>query len=445
MSTLKKITILLFFFLIGSGVQTTQAQLWKKIKKRVKDGVEEAILRKTEEKTTEKTENTIDSIFAAPKKLKRKKKKKKGKKGSKIKINNPNSNSQSEDEINEEWDEESTSSQNLKPWSNYNFVPGDKIIFQDDLMNEENGEFPSRWDLIAGSAENAVFDNENIINLKNNSIITPLMDKESYLPEVFTIEFDAYFFSEKGFNSNWQNYDIRFSPKAKKVYYPEGSEDQFYPIILRRDGASLASTIKGIKKEFEGSEKELDIQPVWRHFAIAFNKRSLKIFVDQHRVLSIPNLGKDFNPQLFSIKAHSYYDDGYIRAIKNIRVAEGGKKLYDRIVAEGRFVTRGILFDINRATLKPESMGVINRVAKMMEQHPDLNFNIEGHTDSDGDDTSNLELSAQRAIAVKEALIEFGIDEYRLQTEGKGESVPVSDNTTPEGKANNRRVEFVKI
>ncbi len=445
MKTIKiqKLTILLFLFLLGS-MQSAEAQFWKKLKKRVKDGVEEAVLRKTEEKTTEKTENAIDSVFEAPKKLK--KKKKKGKKGKPNSSNtNQNNNAQNNEESINEWEEEDTSSQNLQPWSNYNFVPGDKIIFQDDLMGEENGEFPSRWDLTAGSAENAVLEEENIINLKNNSIITPLLDKESYLPEVFTIEFDAYFFSEEEFNSGWQYYGIRFSPKGERIYYPEGSKDSFYPILLHRDGAKLLSNINGIKKEFEGSEKELDVQPVWRHFAIAFNKRSLKVFVDQHRVLSIPNLGKYFKPTQFSIHTYSYYDDGYIRAIKNIRVAEGGKKLYDRIVSEGRFVTRGILFDINRATLKPESMGVINRIAKMMKQHPDLNFNIEGHTDSDGDDASNLELSTQRANAVKEALLTFGIDESRLQTEGKGESVPVSDNTTPEGKANNRRVEFVKL
>ncbi len=145
---------------------------------------------------------------------------------------------------------------------------------------------------------------------------------------------------------------------------------------------------------------------------------------------------------MFSINAYSYYEDGYIRSIKNIRVAEGGKKLYDQVIA---FVTRGILFDINKATLKPESMGVINRVATMMEQHSNLKFTIEGHTDGDGTDAANLELSTQRANAVKDALIGLGIDKDRLQTEGKGESVPVSDNTTPEGKANNRRVEFVTI
>ena len=90
-------------------------------------------------------------------------------------------------------------------------------------------------------------------------------------------------------------------------------------------------------------------------------------------------------------------------------------------------------------------MGVINRVAKMMRDHEDLNFRIEGHTDSDGADEYNLELSGRRAEAVKTALIDLGISKDRLQTEGKGESVPVAENTSPEGKANNRRVEFVKL
>ena len=441
---LKPLLLVLAFLLVS---QTTQAQFWKKLGKKIEKAAEETVNRKVEDKAVEKTDQAMDSLFNADKKIKRKRRNKKKKRGEQETINNTEEDSTDNEDYNDQVDDVST--ENLKPWSNYNFVPGDKIIFQDDLMYEENGEFPSRWDLNSGSAENAVLGEENIINLKDNSIITPLMDKENYLPEVFTIEFDAYFFSKTDYGSDYQSYNIRFSPKAEEIYRPKDSKDSFYPIILRRDGAIFNSKINGVKKDFKGMEKELDEHPVWRHFAISFNKRSLKVFVDQYRVLSIPNLGKGFKPQQFSIEAYSYsytnVDNGYISAIKNIRVAEGGKKLYERVIAEGRFVTRGILFDINRATLKPESMGVINRVAKMMQQHTELNFTIEGHTDSDGNDESNLELSAQRALAVKNALINMGIDQNRLQTEGKGESVPVSDNTTPEGKANNRRVEFVTI
>lgn len=177
----------------------------------------------------------------------------------------------------------------------------------------------------------------------------------------------------------------------------------------------------------------------YRH---GFSKRSLKVFVDQHRVLNIPNLG--FQPKMFSIAANSYQAED-VRALKNIRVAQGGKKLYDEIVAEGKFVTRGILFDVNKASLKPESMGVINEVAKMMQEHQDLNFSIEGHTDANGDEDYNQQLSEERALAVKQALTAAGIEASRMETKGMGESVPVADNASPEGRANNRRVVFLKI
>ena len=75
-----------------------------------------------------------------------------------------------------------------------------------------------------------------------------------------------------------------------------------------------------------------------------------------------------------------------------------------------------------------------------------VKIKIIGHTDSDGTDAANLELSKKRSDAVKAALVkDYSIEESRLQTDGKGESVPVGDNKTKEGKAQNRRVEFIKI
>jgi len=79
-------------------------------------------------------------------------------------------------------------------------------------------------------------------------------------------------------------------------------------------------------------------------------------------------------------------------------------------------------------------------------QDENIKLNIIGHTDADGTDDSNLQLSKARAIAVKDALINiYKISGYRLQTDGKGESAPVGDNSTSDGKAQNRRVEFIKI
>lgn len=420
------IIVVILFLLIDS---LTQAQFWRKVTNTAEATVKETVIRKTVEKVANTRVQVMDNILED----------KMGKKGNSKMVPYP---SYPDDENSEFFDEEDIL-QETQPWSKYNFVPGDEIIFQDDLSNEENGEFPSRWDLVEGNAENASFEEENIINLKNKSIINPLMDEKEYLPEVFTIEFDAYFGGDPG-SFTAQYYSIRFAPGAGGWYYPvTGSEDWYYPLNIYRHGAQLSAEINGAKKEFETYEESLkEAQPVWRHIAMAFSKRSLKVFVDQHRVLNIPNLG--FQPKMFSIAANSYQAED-VRALKNIRVAQGGKKLYDEIVAEGKFVTRGILFDVNKASLKPESMGVINEVAKMMQEHQDLNFSIEGHTDANGDEDYNQQLSEERALAVKQALTAAGIEASRMETKGMGESVPVADNASPEGRANNRRVVFLKI
>jgi outer membrane protein OmpA-like peptidoglycan-associated protein len=136
---------------------------------------------------------------------------------------------------------------------------------------------------------------------------------------------------------------------------------------------------------------------------------------------------------------------GINRFIKNIRLAEGGVKLYDKFLSEGKIVTNGIKFDVNKATIKPESMGVINDIFQILNSHPELKFSIEGHTDSDGEDAFNQSLSERRAKAVLDQLVTMGISSERLTSKGWGETKPIDTNGTPEGKANNRRVEFVKM
>ncbi len=116
------------------------------------------------------------------------------------------------------------------------------------------------------------------------------------------------------------------------------------------------------------------------------------------------------------------------------------------MITEGKLITYGIYFDVNSDKVKPESNGTLNDIAKVLKETPNMNIKIVGHTDSDGDDTKNLELSQRRAISVKNALSNnFGITADRFQTDGAGESMPLVPNTTAEQKSKNRRVEFIKI
>ena len=436
------ITMLIFLFL---GI-STQAQFLDRLANRAEKAAERAVIRKTEQKVQKETEKAMDTILSGGKKADRKKRGNGRNEEVVFKETSGSDDGPREDSGvqgvdtapgSSSQEDSDTATVTPKTWSKYNFVPGDEIIFEDDLVSEENGEFPSRWDLSAGSAENAKMGEENIINFENYSIITPLMDEASYLPEIFTVEFDAYFNDGP---ASWQSYQLRFWQGTQ--YLSEG-KDVFWPVKIFKDGATTHTKIQDNDKKYDAHDETVGESSGWKHIAIAFNKRSLKVFVDEYRALNIPNYG--YEPKMLSIGAEQYDPEGKIMAIKNIRIAKGGKKLYDRVMADGKFVTRGILFDIGKATLKPSSIGVINGIAKMMQEHSNLKFSIEGHTDSDGDETHNLELSQARAATVKKALIDFGIDSARLETKGLGEKVPVSDNATPEGKANNRRVEFVKI
>jgi outer membrane protein OmpA-like peptidoglycan-associated protein len=131
---------------------------------------------------------------------------------------------------------------------------------------------------------------------------------------------------------------------------------------------------------------------------------------------------------------------------KSVKLAEGGdQNTIGNILTNGKFVTHGITFDVDKAIIKPESMGVLNQVARFLKDNGSVKMEIDGHTDNSGASAHNLALSQQRAEAVKAQLIAMGIDASRLSTKGFGDTKPISDNSTPEGKANNRRVEFVKI
>lgn len=130
---------------------------------------------------------------------------------------------------------------------------------------------------------------------------------------------------------------------------------------------------------------------------------------------------------------------------KNFRLAAGGADAYSKVVTEGKFIAYGIQFDVNKATLKPESMGTINEFVKMMKENAELQFEIGRHTDSDGTAQRNDELSEEQAKAVKSQMVGSGIKAHRLTTKGYGSSNPLAKNDTAENKARNRRVEFVKL
>ncbi len=319
-------------------------------------------------------------------------------------------------------------------WAKYDFVPGQTVIFEDGpSKDEENGEFPSRWDLYKGNAEIGEVDGKNVIMfLKGGTYIVPYLknSKEDYLPDVFTIEFDVWF--SKGHST------------ANRIWVYLGDKKN----QGNRGGSNTSLVIMPHSLEFGDSDKDypgtentgwtVEKEGSWKHISIAYTKGKYKAYFNDTRLINIPHL--EVNPTGITVEAGN--DNMYMR---NFRLAKGGVKYYDRVLSDGKIVENGIRFDVNKATLKPESMGPINKIYKLLEKYPDLKFSVEGHTDSDGDVAANQTLSEARAKAVMDKLIAMGISPDRLKSKGWGESKPIDTNATAEGKANNRRVEFVKF
>jgi len=426
MRVLKLILLSLFFL---TYTQNAEAQFLKKLVKHAKEKAQ----REAEDRTEQRVDKGIDKVYdEAEDEIDGKNTKSKKKHAEKT--NTKKSSVEENEEADEVREYKKTNSHQPKVvWSRYDFVPGDTVIFEDaPSPDEENGEFPSRWDLFEGGAEIAEVDGKPVItiitdmgNMHSKGIIPYLKNPEKdYLPDVFTVEFDAWY-PPKHHNDR---YYITFFDRKNQQYFNDSRVSFFVNNIEFANAQGALSNKERPNWDAEGG---------WRHIAIAFTRGKMKIYMDDQRLINIPHY--EHNPTGITLSATGK------NYIKNFRIAKGGVKYYKRVMTDGKIIVNGIKFDVNKATLKPESMGPINRIYKLMKKQPDLRFSVEGHTDSDGDDDFNMELSKKRAKTVMDKLIAMGIDASRLKYTGWGESKPIDNNNTPEGKANNRRVEFVKF
>ncbi|MDN3581653.1 OmpA family protein [Mucilaginibacter flavus] len=105
----------------------------------------------------------------------------------------------------------------------------------------------------------------------------------------------------------------------------------------------------------------------------------------------------------------------------------------------------GILFDTDKSALKPEAQANLQKLAASLQNNPETNITIIGHTDNTGSNAHNMDLSVQRAESVKSYIVSYNVAASRLQTIGKGETEPIADNTTAAGRAQNRRVEITIV
>ncbi len=181
------------------------------------------------------------------------------------------------------------------------------------------------------------------------------------------------------------------------------------------------------------------------HVIIWVQNRRFRIYHKQAKVLDMPTNvydGTKFNRVCFRLSRGASCGS----YISNIRITSAAPDMRSKLLTEGKLVSYGIYFDVNKDVVKPESYGTLKGIADILTENPDVKVKIVGHTDSDGADATNLDLSKRRGGAVKAELVKsFGIDASRLEADGMGETQPVAANDTPSNKALNRRVELIKL
>ena len=193
--------------------------------------------------------------------------------------------------------------------------------FQDGPGNETDGDFPSKWDLIEGSARIGTLEGNKVILLSNKTTLTPFLDSKNYLSDTFTLEFEAYFDEVRG-SITFQYYTIGFWDGTGHVSFPSnGARASYYPIHVFRHGAEITGTDSDSKYinhkvYLKNMESESGI---WRSVYIDYNKGALKVSIDGTQILNIPRYA--YKPEMITIgviaQEHSH---NYVHALKNIRL-----------------------------------------------------------------------------------------------------------------------------
>jgi len=426
---MRKKRILMLMAMIFALSMGASAQGWLG---KLKDKAVDAAKRTVERKVEQKAEGAVDDATDSNASRKSRKSKRSG-------------NGENNDGVEQE---DAVVSQNQKS----DFKRGSVIIFEDDFANEQMGEFPSKWDISDGSLEVASVNGKKYAhsNASGGSVFSPLMENmKSYLPDVFTLEWEEFMCKPGDIDQmNWHILFYQGDDETGNIYkmFRPGSPDAYGNYSFRKGGGSSDNVTGDLK--WEDLEKCVKLGQ-WNHFAISFNKRAFKYYINGQRVINLPNVAA---PSRFEF----HVQDGYpYRGVGHVILAKGAADLYERqttdlsaveksIAETGKFVTNNILFETGKATLKAESMAEIQKVADYMKKNPSARFEVQGHTDNQGSDKVNDPLSQQRAEAVVKALEGLGVDGFNLKAVGKGSHEPVADNKTDAGRAKNRRVVFVK-
>lgn len=420
----------LLFFL---AVPVAQAQILKKLGKKAEKAAERTVERRVEKETTKKTDQVLDSILEPgsggeiPKRQEER---------------NPAPGSTSNTGTTND------PASKLEVYSKYDFTPGEELIWYDNFSEDAIGDFPATWNTNgSGEIVNLSQVPGKWLQLSNSSVYIPEFPEE--LPENYTVEFDL---ATKGL-------DRQTSSTARLLVRLEGDNKLFRADNYAHASIPLAQYIDAGLRVQNRFNKETTVNNTINkdiraevmkpaHVAIAVQGKRFRLWLNERKLVDLPRFIEPgaISTLKFELTGLPGEKKDQYLFLSNLRIAETGNDIRSKLNKEGRFSTTGIYFESGSSTLRPASAGVLQTLSKVLLEDLGLRLRIVGHTDADGDENSNQELSHQRAEAVKNALVtQYNIDSIRLEVDGKGESEPVAPNDSAHEKAKNRRVEFIKL
>ena len=386
----------------------TQAQFLKKIKQKAEDAVNKATAKSSEKKQTDDKETSVAS------------------------------------EINSAINPMAPTK--LKVYSKFDFVPGSTILYFDNFEKDNIGETPLGW-ITSSSAEVVNIDGleGNWVKMATTSSHHISRNKKQSWGNNFTIEFDLLLVK----NTYDPRLDFELINTGGSIVTDEnilrtGKNALYLSTILGSGGTksrvslyNYANIGKSISDRMSESLPYSNTVPV--HVSMCVQGKRFRFWWNEAKIFDLAAMSDEYLPNQLGFSFGSV--GGSECYVSNIRIA---KDVPDTraLFEEGKLISN-LLFYTGTAKLKPESMGALLDVSKILKDAT-APVKIIGHTDTDGEDAANIKLSEDRAEAIKDILVsQYKIDESKLTTEGRGETQPLANNNSPEGKAQNRRVEFI--
>lgn len=400
---------------------SVNAQILKKVERAARRGAERTVERTVEKEAAQRTDQVLDEVLEPGK----------------------------QNKSNKKSTSESTKDQSkIRPNGGSN-APNPKVegpvIFKDNFAQTPLNDFPAGFTSSSGGSAVEVNGTRGLqFNPNSNMLI-----QTSSLPANFALEFNL---TLENVPPSLYNTFFNVYVQQNKTLKHNDPKNKYGAVgfSLWGDKKDHQIDLFNYKTSYEIKEKipfdvNAELIDNTTSFLILVNGNRLQLYINGKKIADSPNLLQGMRAGYINFRLNgTKKEENHRFIISKVKVTAIKEDLRSQLIEKGILSTSEIYFASGSDQIQNESFALLNNIAGIIKNEK-ASFLITGHTDSDGDENSNLELSKNRAGNVKKYLQSKGVPSHKLQTDGKGEKEPVASNQTPERKAQNRRVVFTKL